>query len=133
VTPLYLKAIREKPNMILNLRDLKHIRKCASSCSQNSFLLPELNLSDAQNLHTAKYQTQHTPLANNSSSISTIRIVARAIRSMAKYEKLFHEEVKDGAIYLHPKDPSIKKTDRIINSNILPAALHTCHVLENSE
>jgi hypothetical protein len=52
---------------------------------------------------------------------------------MAKYEKLFREEIKDGAIYLHLKDPSIKKTDRMINANILPAALHTCHVLENSE
>jgi hypothetical protein len=51
---------------------------------------------------------------------------------MAKYEKLFRE-VKDGAIYLHLKDPSIKKTDRMINANILLAALHTCHVLEESE
>jgi hypothetical protein len=52
---------------------------------------------------------------------------------MEKYEKLFHEEVKDGTIYLHLKDLTIKKTDRMINSSTLPAALHTCHVLEDSE
>lgn len=51
---------------------------------------------------------------------------------MAKYEKLLREEIKNDAIYLHLKEPLMKKTDRMNNASILSVALHTCHVLENS-
>jgi hypothetical protein len=52
---------------------------------------------------------------------------------MTEYEKLFREEVKGGAIYLHLKDPSIKKGERTLNASILPAELHTRHILEDAE
>jgi len=53
---------------------------------------------------------------------------------MAKYEKFFREEVKDGAIYLHLKDPSMKKMFRIEKAaGPLPEILHSCYILNDQE
>jgi hypothetical protein len=98
-----------------------------------------LPLAQILNIQNPKVSTQqsikltHTPLKITSLPFLLYTLLRDSQRSMAKYEKLFREEIKDGAIYLHLKNPSIKKTDRMINANILPAALYTCHVLENGE
>jgi hypothetical protein len=98
-----------------------------------------LSLAQILNIQTPKVSTQesikltHTPLKITTLPFLPYTLLRDSQRSMAKYEKLFREEIKDGAIYLHLKDHSIKKTDRMINAKILPAALHTCHVLENSQ
>ena len=53
---------------------------------------------------------------------------------MAKYQKFFREEVKDGAIYLHLKDPSIKKTKLMEKAAAPPPEiLHTRHILSDEE
>jgi len=49
-----------------------------------------------------------------------------------KVRKFFREEAKDGAIYRHLKDPSMKKTDRMEKAAApLPEILHTRHILSN--
>jgi hypothetical protein len=51
---------------------------------------------------------------------------------MAKYEKLFREEVKNGAIHLHLKDLFMKKTERMEKAAAaLPKELHTPHMLDD--
>lgn len=49
------------------------------------------------------------------------------------YKKLYRQEVKDGAIYLHLKDPSMKMEKRMEIAATLPAKLHTPRMLEEDE
>jgi hypothetical protein len=90
-----------------------------------------LSLAQILNIQTPKVSTQqsikltHTPLKITTLPFLPKTLLRDSQRSVARYEKLFREEIKDGAIYLDLKDPSIKKTDRMINANILPAPLHT--------
>jgi hypothetical protein len=50
-----------------------------------------------------------------------------------QYRKLFREEHKNGAIYLHLKNPFMKKGERMLNAASLPAMLHTPDVLDDTE